>query len=133
MAVNDKQVTVKIEYSDHSAVVRTGLSAKDAASIVRGLEGEGGVTVAISQEGLDETLKVAVDYAWAFLGIERLDGVLQYVPRADECLETQPFTIGGQEVDMESRYISSVPTASDVVEEWVLSGETSSFGYWERQ
>lgn len=87
----------------------------------------------VCPEGSDENLKVAVDYAWAFLGLERPDGVFQYVTHVDEPLETQPFTIGGQEVEMESRYFSPVAKAADVVEEWFTKGEISSSGYWERQ
>lgn len=62
----------------------------------------------ISPERIEEDLKVAVDHAWAFLGLERLDGVVQYVANADECLETQDFTIGGQEVNMQSNEISQL-------------------------
>ena len=133
VALDNRQVTVKIEYSDRSVAIRTGLSTQDTADVVRSLEGEADITVTISQEGIEESLKVAVDYAWAFLGVERLDGVLQYVARADEDLEAQPFTIGGQEVNIESRYVLPVGTAADVVEEWLTRGEASSFGYWERQ
>jgi hypothetical protein len=102
--------------------------------IVRNLEGEADVTVTISPEGIDEKLMVGIDYAWAFLGLERpLDGVFQYVADVDECLGTQPFTIGHQEVDMESRYVSPVAVAADVIKEWISEGENSSLGYWERQ
>jgi hypothetical protein len=133
MVMNERRVTVEIEYSDCTVTVRTGLSGEGAAGIVRRLEGEADVTVTISQEGIDETLRVAVDCAWAFLGAERPGEVLQYVADADELLETQPFVIGHQEVDMESKYITPVAAAADVVEEWLKSGEASSLGYWEPQ
>ena len=134
MTLNDRPVTVRIIHSDHSLTVRADLSAEDAADIVRNLEGEADVTVTISPEGIDEKLMVGIDYAWAFLGLERpLDGVFQYVADVDECLGTQPFTIGGQEVDMESRYVSPVAVAADVIKEWISEGENSSPGYWERQ
>lgn len=131
--MNDRQIVVEIEYSNRSKVVRTGLSPKDAAGIVRSLEGESDVTVTISRENTDENLKVAIDCAWAFLGVERLHRVLQYVAHGDEFPETLPFIIGHQEVDMESKYVSPVATAANVAEEWLTKGETSSFGYWEPQ
>lgn len=129
--MNGRQVTTEIEYSNHSKVVRTGLSTKDAADIVRNLEGEADIMVTISQESVDENLKVAIDCSWVFLGVERPHGVLQYVAHTDEFLETMPFVIGHQEVDIESKYVSPVATAADVVEEWLIKGEASSFGYWE--
>jgi hypothetical protein len=133
VALNGRPVTVIIEHSDHSLTVRADLSAEDAADVVRNLEGEADITVTISPEGLDEKLMVGIDYAWAFLGLERLGGLLQYVANVNECLGTQPFTIGGQEVDMESRYVSPVAVAADVIKEWLSKGENSSFGYWERK
>jgi hypothetical protein len=132
MALNGGSITAKIEHPDHPSTVRTGLSAKDAADIVRALEGEADVTVTMSMS-VGENLSIAVDHAWVFLGLERIDGVFQYVSSADECTGTQQFRIGGQEVYIDSRYVSPVTTAANVVEEWFKDGEGSSFGYWERQ
>ena len=133
--MNGRRVTVEIEYSNDAVTFRKGLSAKEAADIVERLEGESGVTMQISQENIDESLKVAIDCAWAFLGVERPGEVLQYVSDADagEILKTQPFVIGHQEVDMESKYTMPLAMAAKIVEEWLTKGEASSFGYWEPQ
>jgi hypothetical protein len=133
MEVNGSLATARIERSGHPVTVRKGLTPEDAADLIRALEGEADVTVVISRESSDEDLNVAVDFAWAFLGLERLDGVFQFVARSSESLATQPFTVGGSEVEMESKYLSTPATAADVVAEWLTKGEDSAFGYWERQ
>lgn len=43
------------------------------------------------------------------------------------------FSIGGQESEIEVRYLPEIGTAAVAVKEWLQRGETSSQGHWERQ
>jgi hypothetical protein len=78
-------------------------------------------------------MRVAVSGAHAFLGLERLDGILQFVPYGPEGVATRTFIIGGQETKIAARYVVSLDGAADAVAEWIQKGEDSSLGFWERQ
>lgn len=113
---------------------RTGLSADAVARTLLDLGGTRDFTVTVSPEDVDERLLVAVDGSHAFLGLERPDGLLQFVVNGHDVESaTHPFTIGGQQSDIESRYLPELPTAAAVVKEWLDGGEPSAHGHWERQ
>jgi hypothetical protein len=125
-------VTMKLEGEDCSPTVRSGLSSADVARAVRDL-GHADATVTIFRDGIDEKLLVAVSRGMAVLGWERLDGLLQYVSNANDNREERTLRIGHQETNIESRYVLNLANAVDVIQEWLNNGETSSFGFWERQ
>jgi len=130
--MHNRSVTIQIERNGHSPTVRKDISAEDVAEVVRGLESDSDVTVTISREGTDDRVMVAVNGPMAFLGRDSPDGLSQYVAHENDD-RTRSFTVGGQEADIESRYILSLGTAADVVQEWLRGDEESSSGTWERQ
>jgi hypothetical protein len=111
----------------------TGLSDEAVAAVVRDLQGERDATVMVSREGLDDRLMVAVSDDRVFLGLERPDGLFQFAEANNVSEGTQSFIIGGQEAEIEKRFLVSVDTAVAVVREWLDRGEDSSIGRWERQ
>ncbi len=121
--MHNRSVTIQIERNGHSPTVRKDISAEDVAEVVRGLE---------SDSGIDDRVMVAVNGPMAFLGRDSPDGLSQYVAHENDD-RTRSFTVGGQEADIESRYILSLGTAADVVQEWLRGDEESSSGTWERQ
>jgi hypothetical protein len=126
--------TIVLENPDGTSQSSTGLSPDDAVEALRGLDGRRGVTMTITQDGVDEHLMVAVDGSRAFLGLERPDGLLQFVVRNhDQAGTTWPFMIGGQESEIEDRYLPELRVAALVVEEWLKEGESSTQGHWELQ
>jgi hypothetical protein len=128
------KVTVVVEHGGETSSPRSGLSPEAAAQAVRDLDGSRDVTVTISPEGLDERLLVGVDGSRAFIGLERPDGLFQFVTRNhDQQGARRPFMIGGQESEIESRYLPELRTAAIVIEEWLEGGEASTQGHWERQ
>lgn len=77
---------------------------------------------------------VAVDGPFAFLGLERYDGLLQFAsPDHDHDRRTRPFVIGGQESDIETQYLLNVKTAAVVVREWLNGVDSSAYGSWQLQ
>ena len=128
------RTTVVLERQGEPAFPRSGLSPNEVARELLELDGSRDVTVIVSPEGGDEHLMIAIDGSRAFLGLERSDGLLQFTVRnPDQERKTSPFTIGGQESEIETRYLTDLTTAAVVVEEWLEGGESSTQGYWERQ
>lgn len=125
-------MTLTIERAGQAGAPRGGLSADEIAKAVEEVSGERDTTVFIQPNGLDERVLVAVDKTRAFIGLERPDGLFQFA-RRDAGSTTTPFTIGGQEADIEDRYVVDLATAASVVREWLVAGEESSRGTWERQ
>ena len=104
--MGEPRATVVLERCGETSSPRSGLSPEEVAEAVRGLGGGHDVTLIISPEGIDERLMVAVDGSRAFLGLERPDGLLQFAVSDDYPQgEAQPFTIGSQESEIESRYL----------------------------
>lgn len=126
-----RRATIQIENSE-PAEVRENVPPEIVAQVVRELTGRRDVTVSIVPEGVEERLLVAVDGQLAFLGLERPDGLLQFAIH-EQGPTPRPFTIGGQESDIESSYLLDLETAASVVEQWLAHGEQSSIGHWERQ
>jgi hypothetical protein len=88
----------------------------------------------ISPEWVDERMMVAIDGSRAFLGLERQDQLMQFVVRNHHQQgATRPFTIGGQESEIETRYLSELRAAAVAVEEWLEGCESSTQGHWEQQ
>jgi hypothetical protein len=84
--------------------------------------------------GFGKVLRVAIDEAKVFLGLDSPDGAYQFVPTPSNPPHgTRPFSIGGQPVDMEERYIAHIEEATEVVKRWLGSGDISSIGIWEKQ
>jgi hypothetical protein len=116
------------------SVARNGVSPDAVAEAIQKLDGARGVTMTITPEGVvGEHLMVAIDGARAFLGLERTDGLLQFVVHGHNTEEAHAFSIGGQESEIEGRYLPEVSIAAVVVEEWLQTGEASRQDHWERQ
>jgi hypothetical protein len=129
---SQQQATVHAERGGRSFPAQEGLSPVAVARSVTDLEGAQDVILVIVPSGSHERLLVAVDGSKAFLGLERPDGLFQFV-HDEAALASRPFTIGGQRSDIEGRYLLDVGVAAAVVEEWLTLGEGSSIGYWERR
>jgi len=126
------KASVVLERLGEAPTLQDGLAPEAVAKALRDLNGARDVTMIISAQGTSERLMVAIDGSSAFLGLERSDGLLQFVIRGEQegtCL----FTIGGQESEIERRYLPEIGTAAVVVKEWLQGGEISSQGHWERQ
>jgi hypothetical protein len=132
--MKDRTATVEVERLGEALVPRVGLTAEAVGHELRALEGSRNITMIISAEGTDERLIAAVDGSRVFLGMERPDGLFQFVPRQHDTPDaTVPFQLAGQSTDIEGKYILDLPTAVLVVAEWLDEGESSSLGVWERQ
>lgn len=128
------KATVVLERQGETSAPQCGLSGDALVRAVVDLDGCRDVTLTISAEGVDDRLMVAVDGSLAFLGLERPDGLLQFVDDSrSENYDTRPFMIGGQESEIEVRYLPELQTAALVVEEWLEGGEATTRGHWERQ
>jgi hypothetical protein len=44
-----------------------------------------------------------------------------------------PFITNCEPTDIRSRYVVDIETAAAVVQEWLISGQESSLGLWERR
>lgn len=131
--MNDgKRVTVTIEREGRCEPPLDDLSLDEFTKLLKGMSGQRDTTISVQQDGLDEQLLIAVDRMQAFIGLERPDGLFQFAQRGVGSTTT-PFTIGGQEADIESRYLVGLDTAASVAREWTTAGEESSLGIWERQ
>jgi hypothetical protein len=128
-----RNANIELERVGEMPVARNELSPDTVAEAILDLEGARGVTMTITPDGAGEHLMVAVDGSRAFLGLERSDGLLQFVVHGDNLEGVRAFSIGGQESEIEDRYLPEVGTAAVVVEEWLQVGEASSQGHWERQ
>ncbi|MFN2525440.1 MAG: hypothetical protein ABR505_04150 [Actinomycetota bacterium] len=131
--MSDQQlVTVIIERAGQEEDRREGLPVGEVERLIMSMEGERDATVSVQLTELEERAFVAVDAGHAFIGLERSDGVFQFA-RRNAGLTRTPFTIGGQETDIEVRYLVNIDTAAAIVREWLRNGEESSIGSWERQ
>jgi hypothetical protein len=128
-----RNANIELERVGEMSVARNELSPDAVAEAILDLGGARGVTMTITPDGSGEHLMVAVDGSRAFLGLERSDGLLQFVVHDDSQKGVHAFSIGGQESEIENRYLPEVRTAAVVVEEWLQAGEASSQGHWERQ
>ena len=127
-------ISIVVEHHGHVSPRRVGASVLDLLDILGSLADTGDITITVSQECVDEQLMIAIDGSTAFIGLERPDGLFQFV--SDESkhdLAARPFTIGGQRADIEVRYLVDMTTAAAVVREWLEMGEASTRGSWERQ
>lgn len=129
--MSDLQVKIKIDRWGHPPVLNTARTGAEVGFVLRGLEGEPDTTVTISRDGMDELLLVAVSGARAFLGLDGPEGVFQFAHRDNGRRGRQQLIIGGQESDIESRYVLCLEEAARVAEEWLKKGRESSFGVWE--
>jgi hypothetical protein len=127
---------VQIELERHGDVVtsESRLSVEDVADMIRRTGGDQDTAISLSMAGLGEVLRIAIDDAKAFVGLETPDGVLQFVPTRSKPLHgTCRFSIGGQPVEMEERYIADIEEATEVAKKWVTRGDVSSLGSWEKR
>lgn len=132
--MKDRTATVEVERLGDASRPESGLSPEAVGHALRALDGSRNATMIISPEGIDERLMATIDGSHVFLGLERSDGLFQFVLRRHDTPEaTVPFKIGGQATDIEGKYVLDVPTAAVVVAEWLYEGEPSSYGTWERQ
>jgi hypothetical protein len=125
-------IRAEIERGGQPPAVTDGLTAEAAGRLIARLAGETGVTVALSREETGERMLVAVNETYAFLGLESLDGVFQFVARDHRRDGTCPFVIGGQKTDIDARYVVALEHAAAVVQAWGDRAEDPS-GDWERQ
>ncbi len=129
-----RNANIELERVGQISVARNGISPDAVAKAIQSLEGVRNATMTITPEGVSgEHLMVAIDGSRAFLGLERTDGLLQFVVHDHNTEEAHAFSIGGQESQIEGRYLPEVSIAAVVVEEWLQTGEASSRGHWERQ
>lgn len=129
-----RNANIELERVGQISVARNRVSPDAVAKAIRNLDGARDVTMTITPEGVSgEHLMVAIDGSRAFLGLERTDGLLQFVVHDHNTVEARAFSIGGQEAEIEGRYLPEVGIAALVVEEWLQTGEASSRGHWERQ
>jgi len=129
-----RNANIELERVGQISVARNGVSPDAVAKAIQNLEGVRNATMTITPEGVSgEHLMVAIDGSRAFLGLERTDGLLQFVVHGHNTEEAHVFSIGGQEAQIEGRYLPEVSIAAVVVEEWLQTGEASSQGHWERQ
>lgn len=126
----DHQIDLVVELPGEHPRHTHGSSSDEVVDTLRRLEGVRDVTMTISPEGSGERLMAAVDGRSVLLGLERPDGLFQFaLPHRQEGV-TRPFTVGGQESDIEAKYLVDVPTASAVIREWLDGDITSSHGSW---
>lgn len=129
-----RNANIELERVGQISVARNGVSPDAVAEAIQNLDGARDVTMTVTPEGVaGEHLMVAIDGSRAFLGLERTDGLLQFVVHGHNTEEAHAFSIGGQESEIEGRYLPEVSIAAVVVEEWLQTGEASSQGHWERQ
>jgi hypothetical protein len=126
-------VRAEIERDGRRSCLGADLSADDIAAFVRNLEAELDATLSLSRIGSEGRLLLAVSRGQAFLGLELPEGLLQYVVASSQVGGTQRFRVGGQEVDIESRYVLDMASAATVVLEWLADPTMPSSGDWERQ
>lgn len=125
--------SVVLERYGEASPPRTGLAPEEVVRELVGLDGSRDVTVSIRPDGVDEQIMVAVDGSRAFLGWQRPDGLLQFATRGhDEGTQARKFMIGGQETDLEARYLLDIATAAIVIDAWLTGREPSVKGQWER-
>jgi hypothetical protein len=123
---------VTSEHDGHRKSRKELATPTDVAAVLLAWEGESDVTLTVEPEGLDEHLLIAVDGSVAFLGLERSGDLLQFRP-TDSKDGTHPFVIGGQPTDIEAKYVVDIATASEVVGEYLATGDVSAAGWWETQ
>jgi hypothetical protein len=129
-----RNTNIELERQGQISVARNEVSPDAVAKAIQNLYGATNVTMTITPEGVSgEHLMVAIDGSRAFLGLECTDGLLQFVINDHNTEEARAFSIGGQEAQIEGRYLPEVSIAAVVVEEWLQTGEASSQGHWERQ
>ncbi|MBO0730413.1 MAG: hypothetical protein J2P57_14225 [Acidimicrobiaceae bacterium] len=130
--MTDQNVNVELEFHGDPARPIKTLSAGEATDALVALEGTHDVTMTISDSGRNERLLVAVDGSCAFLGLERSDGLLQFESGdPGQKHVTKPFTIGGQESEIETQYLVDIEMAAAVVRDWLDGVDPSSHGAWE--
>jgi hypothetical protein len=130
--VTETLATATIEREGQSGPPTVGLSAVEVARLVREMRWSRDTTISIQPEGREERLMVAVDLTQAFLGLERPDGLFQFARRDAES-GSSSLLIGGQETEIDVRYVFDPDSAASVVEEWLRTGDPSPMGMWERQ
>ena len=102
-------------------------------SIVKGLEGEPDATVTVERNDFRALLLIAITGSRAFVGLDNNpDGVSQYVATDEERGSGNSFSIGGQETEIDPRYVLSVTAAADVAQQWA-AGSDDLRGSWEAQ
>jgi hypothetical protein len=138
-SASDRRWSLQPEAPVHVERSRADLGASEilraaaVAQTVRDLEGERDLTVTISPVGGRTRLLIAVDGSAAFLGLERADGVFQFATRSAGPAEpTRTLMIGGQQTDVESRYLLGVQEAATAIQDW-LDDKESSVGFWDRR
>jgi hypothetical protein len=134
-AMNNRLVTIRITHGGHPPTVRTGVSADDVGGIIRGLAGEPDVAVKVFWEGVtDERVSLGITGFNVFLVLARPRQLYQYVAHGhDDRQEMIPFITNCEPTDIRSRYVVDIETAAAVVQEWLISGQESSLGLWERR
>lgn len=124
-------VTVRIERRGHPAEVRTVIdnNRSSVEELLAGLSDEYDVMLGFETD--EGTLLIALDRAKATIGLDSLDGTYQYVASEPADGHTT-LIIGGQQTDIDRRYIVATSEAVDVICAW-LSGSPLPAGNWERR
>jgi len=128
-----RTASIDLERVGEMSVARKGLSPETVAEAVLDLDGARDITMTITPDGASEHLMVAIDGSRAFLGLVRPDGLLQFVVNGGNLEGVHTFSIGGQDAEIENRYLPEIRTAAVAVEEWLRAEGALSGGHWERQ
>ena len=105
---------------------------REVSGLLRAYADASDVTVSIRLPSNQGLLLVALEAGSAFVGLERSDGVYQYV--ADEAAEgKRQFVIGGQPASIDRRYVLPVPAAIDVLTACLTGTGPPAVAAWERQ
>jgi hypothetical protein len=129
---NSGPFIVKCTYELKPRIVKTKLTAIDAARVIHGLAGEPDVTIAISRKGAADEMLVHITGFSAFLRLIRDGQPYTYLEQHGGRGGTVPFWIEGHETDIPSRNVIDVDTAASAVREWLEREDEPSPDVWGR-
>jgi hypothetical protein len=104
----------------------------DVGSFLRAHTDSSDVTLSIELPDDHGTLLVALESGSAFVGLERPEGVYQYVANAAS-MGQREFIIGGQSTSVDTRYVLPIPAAIQLVTSCLGESEPVAGPAWERQ
>jgi hypothetical protein len=83
-----RTATVQVEHASREHPPEK-LTAEGAAATIAGLHGQRDLTVTLDLDDADERLLIAVDGPAVFLGLERPDGLFQFIATSEPAEEPE--------------------------------------------
>lgn len=131
--MSDTSASISVTHCGHELLLPPVVtSTRHLGEMLRTYAEASDVTVSVTLPDEHGTVLMALEAGSAFVGLQALDGIYQYI--ADNTAEGEcEFIIGGQPTVIQKRYVLPAATAIEMLMPWLAGSDPLAALEWERQ